>query len=74
MWPSVLTSISIIDSLIFWGLRLSHGSPMPRWGDRERGYRNIGAKLGAGMINNAHSARTADALRQLELIAGPIDI
>ena len=40
---------------------------MPRSGDRERGYCNIGAKLGAGVINNAHLPRMAAALRQLEL-------
>jgi hypothetical protein len=40
---------------------------MPRSGDRERGCCNIGAKLGAGVINNAHLAHMADALRQLEL-------
>ena len=40
---------------------------MPRSGDRERGCCNIGAKPGAHMINIAHLARMADALRQLEL-------
>jgi len=40
---------------------------MPRSGDRKRGYCSIGAKFGARVISNAHFARMADALCQLEL-------